>query len=302
MAGLVVNADDYGLTRGISRAILRAHRGGIVTATSAITVAPAFAATVGWLDDVPDLSVGLHLAAVGEDPPLLTAAEVPSLVDRTGRFALSSVALVPRLAVGRVDPADLEREFTAQFEAFCATGRRPTHLDTHHNLHLWPMVGRVVTALAQQWSVPALRVPWSRARTPTGVGVRHFARTLRRRADAAAVWHPDAYFGIDESGHLDESALLALLDGLSADPGATVELAVHPGEADDGDLARYPWPGARRDAELAALTSAAVAEAVRRGGHHLVPYGPPSGGRLVDLTEGTPTGPDGDETPTGTRS
>lgn len=274
MAGLVVNADDYGLTRGISRAILRAHRAGIVTATSAIPVAPAFAATAPWLDDLPELSVGLHLAAVGEDPPLLSATEVPSLVGRHGRFTLSSVRLVPRLAAGRVDPGDLEREFTAQYEAFCATGRRPTHLDTHHNLHLWPMVGDVVTRLAERWSVPAVRVPWSRARTPTGVGVRHFARSLRRRVDVRTRWCPDGYYGIDESGRLDEGSLLALLARLPADAGPTIEIAVHPGEADDPDLARYPWPGARRDAELDALTSPAVIDALKRAGHALAPYGP----------------------------
>lgn len=280
MAFLVVNADDYGLTAGVSRAILRSHLEGVVTNTSALTVAPAFATTMGWLDDAPTLGVGLHLAAVGEDPPLLSAAEVPTLVDRKGDFTLSSIKMVPRLAARRVDRADLEREFTAQYEAFCATGRTPTHLDTHHNLHLWPMVGELVSTLAERWSVPAVRVPWSRAPTPTGVGVRRFGRGLRRRLDAAGIWHPDDYFGIDEGGRLDTPTLLGLLGRLpdgGDDPDAvpTIEIAVHPGETGDADLARYPWPGASRDAELAALLSSAVANRIRKAGHRLVPYGPP---------------------------
>src|SRR4051812_5129885 len=79
---LIVNADDYGLTPGVSRAIVDGHRDGIVTSTSVIALGPAFAATRPWLDEVPALGTGAHLAAVGEDPPLLSAREIPTLVDR----------------------------------------------------------------------------------------------------------------------------------------------------------------------------------------------------------------------------
>ncbi|MCB1013549.1 MAG: ChbG/HpnK family deacetylase [Acidimicrobiales bacterium] len=272
---VMVNADDYGLTEGTARAILRAHRDGVVTATSVLTVAPAFATTARWLGDAPDLAPGLHLAAVGEDPPLLSAREVPTLVDRRGRFALSSVRLTPRLALGRIDPADLEREFQAQHDAFVdAVGRRPSHVDSHHNLHLWPSVAAVVARLSPRWGVPVVRLPWSRRRAPVGVGVRHLARGLARRLDGAGLAHPDRYFGIDEGGQLDTPALLGLvrhLDrGAPPRPGAVVEIAVHPGEPGDADLDRYPWPGARRDAELAGLTAPALRAALDRGRHTLV--------------------------------
>ena len=73
---LIVNADDFGLTDGVCRAIVRAHREGIVTSTSALAVGPAFHRCASMLDDVPELGVGVHLAAVGEDPPLLSAREI----------------------------------------------------------------------------------------------------------------------------------------------------------------------------------------------------------------------------------
>lgn len=269
---VIVNADDYGMTEGISRAIVHSHTHGIVTATSAMALGPAFARTAPWLDDAPDLAVGLHLAAVGEDPPLLGAAEIPTLVDRHGSFAaLSSMRMVPRLALGGVDPADLEREFQAQHDAFVqATGRRPTHVDTHHNLHLWPSVAGVVAGLAARWEVPVVRRPWSRRHGPVGFGVRHLAHGLGGTLDRHQRRYADAFFGIDEGGRLDVAALVRLLHGLrhrlAPDPGAVVEIAVHPGEPDDPDLARYPWPGARRDLELDALTSPAVQEAITAAG------------------------------------
>src|SRR6188768_2842717 len=100
---LVVNADDYGLTPGMSRAILAAHSNGVVTSTSVITLAPHFAASATWLEDHPDLGVGLHLAAVGEDPPLLSAREIPTLVDRAGNLAADWRVLLRRVATRRVD-------------------------------------------------------------------------------------------------------------------------------------------------------------------------------------------------------
>lgn len=269
---VIVNADDYGMTEGVSRAILRAHRDGIVTATSALPVGPAFTRTVPWLDDAPDLAVGIHLAAVGEDPPLLRATEIPTLVGRDGGFAaLSSVRMVPRLARGHVDPADLEREFQAQFDAFVdATRRHPTHVDTHHNLHLWPSVGRVVASLAQRWAVPVVRRPWSRRHGATGSCVRMLGRGLERTLATHGRVHPDLFHGIDEGGHIDTATLVRLLYGLRGvpvpHPAGVAEIAVHPGEAGDPALARYPWPGARRDLELEALTSDAVRQAVTAAG------------------------------------
>ncbi|MGQ0617811.1 MAG: ChbG/HpnK family deacetylase [Acidimicrobiia bacterium] len=268
---LIVNADDYGLTQGVSRAILRAHHDGIVTSTSALAVGPAFAATAPWLDEAPALGVGAHLAAVGEDPPLLSAAEVPTLVDRHGRLALSWRQFLPRMAAGRVDPADLEREFAAQIEAVvAAVGRsRVTHVDTHQHLHLWPRVGTVVLTLAQRWKVPAVRVPGSVSRAPAGLAVNALAARLRRRLrTAGSPAAPEAFAGFDEGGTLAEPELVATVDRLGATGAVTAELGLHPGEHDDPDLARYQW-GYRWGDELAALVSSTAREAVARNGFEL---------------------------------
>lgn len=120
-----MNADDYGLTPGVCEGILRAHREGIVTSTSVLTPAPAFEAHVGALRD-SGLAAGLHLAVVGEDPPLLSASEIPSLVDRRGRFPLSWRQFMAAAARGAIDPADLDREFSAQHERLTGAGIRPS--------------------------------------------------------------------------------------------------------------------------------------------------------------------------------
>ncbi|HOA66642.1 MAG TPA: ChbG/HpnK family deacetylase, partial [Phycicoccus elongatus] len=141
---LVVNADDLGLSRGINAAIRRAHVDGIVTSTSLLTVGRYAADAAAMLRATPSLAAGVHLALVGEDPPLLSAREVPTLVDRAGRFPLSYRTFVARAATGRVDLDDVRRELGAQVQAGLDLGLELGHLDTHQHVHLWPGVGAVV--------------------------------------------------------------------------------------------------------------------------------------------------------------
>ncbi len=273
MAGdrlLIVNADDYGLTQGVSRGILAAHAEGIVTSTSVLAVAPAFAPTVGWLLDVPSLGVGAHLAAVGEDPPLLSAAEIPTLVDRRGHLATSWRQFLPRAAAGRIDPDDLAREFEAQADAVAGAGARLGHLDTHQHLHLWPMVRKVVLGMAERRGL-AVRVTRSAARSPVGVVVRRLTKGLERDARAKGLRFPGDAAGLDEAGALDRLTLVTTVGRLAAGAATSAEVGSHPGGPDDPERGRYRW-NYRWEDELAALTSPEARRAVTEGGFTLGTY------------------------------
>lgn len=237
---LVITADDYGLTEGIARGVLRAHRDGVVTSTSVIALGPAFDTTVHWLADAPDLDVGLHLAAVGEDRPLLTRREIPTLVDGEGRLAPSWRQLLPRLLAHRVDPADLAREFAAQLARLHAVGVRPTHINTHQNLHLWPTVTRVVATLAGQHGIPTVRVP-DAPRGALRLPVATLSGRLRRRVHGEGLVTTDACAGLWRAGHQHGATLERTLRDLADRRPATAELVVHPGEDGDPGRYRYDW-------------------------------------------------------------
>ena len=268
---LIVNADDYGLTPAVSRAILRSHREGIVTSTSVLALAPGFEPSVAALRDTGGIGVGAHLAAVGEDPPLLTAREVPSLVDRRGRLASSWRVFLPRMAAGRIDREDLRREFTAQIERITGAGLRPGHVDTHQHLHLWPAVGEVVLEVAETAGITAVRIIRSAERSPVGLTVRRLGQRLERRAAARGVRFPATATGLDEAGTLDRPRLERAIDRLAAAGAASAELATHPGEGDDPDLRRYDW-GYVWAEELAGLTDPAVRRRVDDAGFRLGTY------------------------------
>ena len=268
---LIVNADDYGLTPAVSRAILRAHRDGIVTSTSALALAPGFASSAPALRDTPGIGVGAHLAAVGEDPPLLSAREVPTLVDGRGRLASSWRVFLPRLAAGRIDPEDVRREFTAQVDCLQDAGLVLDHVDTHQHVHLWPAVGAVVLDVADKAGIGAVRIIRSARWGPVGLTVRRLAVRLERRAQARSLRFPADATGLDEAGTLDLERLLAALARLSRSRARSAELATHPGEAGDADLDRYRW-GYVWDRELAALVDPAVRERVAEAGFRLGTY------------------------------
>lgn len=262
----MVNADDYGLTRGTSRAILDCHRDGIVTSTSLLTLAPGFGSTAGWLADHPELGVGVHLALVGEDPPLLSASEVPTLVDDRGRLHESWREFARAALLGRIDPDDVERELSAQLECAQQVGVPLTHLDAHQHLHQWPTVWPVVRRLAERAGVRAVRT----TRGPGMHPLTLLGRLTALRARRAGMRTTDLFVGFHQSGRMVEPELIGALEQLP-DVGS-VEIGCHPGAEDDPDRARYEW-GFRWPEEADALRSSEVRATVERLGFRLGNYG-----------------------------
>ena len=267
---LVVTADDYGLTRGVSEAILDAHERGVLTSTSVLVLGSGFEDTVGLLP-ASGIGAGVHLAAVGEDPPLLPAREIPTLVDKRGRLARSWRSLLPRVMAGRVDPGDLEREFGAQIDAVRDAGVTVTHLDTHQHVHLWPAIGNVVLRLASARGISAVRITRARGHGPKARGVNRLAHGLERRADDARIRYPEASAGLDEAGRFDLARARRAVERLAATPARTLEISMHPGPAEDPDRARYRW-GYWWERELDALTSDDLRSAVEHAGLRLGSY------------------------------
>ncbi len=274
---LIVNADDYGLTRGVSRGILRAHREGIVTSVSMLAVAPDFdAAARGLRAEGAGIGVGVHLAAVGEDPPLLGPGRIPTLVDSGGRLPLTWRRFLRR--AHRVSTRELEAEFAAQIERVLAAGIGIDHLDAHQHLHLLPLVRAVVLSLAKKFRIPAVRVPRAGARRPAGLAVRWLARGLHRAATRAGLVAPERSDGFDDSGRMSRRALLRAIESAARSKAASAEILLHPGEATDPERGRYPW-GYDWGGELEAALDPEVRAAILRAGFRLgtyrdLPWGP----------------------------
>jgi predicted glycoside hydrolase/deacetylase ChbG (UPF0249 family) len=231
---LIVNADDFGLTPGVSEGILLAHRHGIVTSTTMIVNRDVPRDVLARARDA-GLGVGLHVnLTLGE--PLTRGA---SLVESGGAFVRDA-----RRAAARADAKDVEREVAAQIERFeKLSGHGPTHLDSHHHVGLHAPVREVVLSAARELGVPV------RSQDPGA----------RARTRSAGLRTTDYFFG--ESGPDAYWSLARTLRQLRALPPGTSEFMCHPGWC-DAELS-YSRYGRQREVELAGLGSPAARAAAR---------------------------------------
>jgi predicted glycoside hydrolase/deacetylase ChbG (UPF0249 family) len=67
---LIINADDFGLTRGVNQAIVEGNQRGTITSATLMATGPAFDEAVELAQSCPSLSVGCHVVLVDGVPVL----------------------------------------------------------------------------------------------------------------------------------------------------------------------------------------------------------------------------------------
>ena len=273
MKRLIVTADDFGAAVEVNDGVERAHRDGILSAASLMVAGAAANDAVQRARVMPGLRVGLHLVLV-DGRPVLPAAAVPDLVDKSGNFrndmARSGAAMffLPRVR------AQLAAEIEAQFAGFEATGLKLDHVNAHKHFHLHPTVAALIVKLGKKHGVRGARVPLE-PQAVLGRIEKHkvsgvvalttpFARGLRSRFRRAGITAPDHVFGLAWSGAMTVTRLVGLIEHL---PEGLSEIYTHP--------ATGPYPGSAPGylygEELAALTDPGLAgliaaKGIRMGG------------------------------------
>lgn len=181
---LIVNADDLGLCEAVDDGIFAAHAAGIVTSASLMVRQAATASAAARAAAFPGLALGLHL-----DLDRWSYAEGRQV--EGGRSDLESAAGV-------------EVECRAQLERFRSLlGRDPTHLDSHHHVHLAEPVAGVAARLSDELAIP-----------------------LRRRG----VRYEGGFHGRDDRGRARLEAIqpTGLIELVSSLPPGWTELGCHP--------------------------------------------------------------------------
>jgi hopanoid biosynthesis associated protein HpnK len=234
---LIVNADDFGRSRSINEAVVRAHREGILTAASLMVNEPACAEAVALARENPKLGVGLHLSLLcGRSA--LSPERIPGLVNAQGKFGNRPVDVGMSYFFKHDLREQLRAEIHAQFEKFRATGLPLDHVNGHLHLHLHPTIFHLLMEDAVSLGIRHLRLTrdcLSRSRRMTRgrwfYRVSHVAiyAWLSRRARAPlqqrGIRHPQITFGLLQNGHVDEAYILKLLPEL---PPGDSELYSHP--------------------------------------------------------------------------
>jgi len=281
---LIINADDFGLTPGINRAIAELHQAHALTSATLMATGPAFDDAVATAHANPTLGVGCHVVLT-DGVPASPPDTIPTLLGPDGKsFRPSLLNFVQALLRGQIHEEDIEREALAQIQKLQRAGIPITHLDTHKHTHLFPAVTRPLLRVAERTSIHAIRNPFEQRWSLSlghGNRLRRFQIKLLSRLHKKFEAHPqlrtasilttDGTIGISATGRLNQPTLHEILQSLPNT--GTYELCCHPGY-NDTDLDRVTTRlRTHRDIERKALLAEIPTLALHPNPPQLIHYG-----------------------------
>lgn len=239
---LIVNADDFGLSKGQNYGIIEACRRGVVSSTTALINGEAVEHAAQLSREVPELGVGMHFVLTLGMP----LSPMPGLT-REGQLGKWIWELAEQDALPL---EEIARELDCQFNRFVDLfGREPTHIDSHHHVHMIPAIFPLVAAFAQRNGV-AMRVDRQVHGLPDVA--------VRTTQGFSSEFYGDA---------IDEALFLKVLHESAERNESSLEVMAHPAFVDNiVRKSAYCWP---RLAELDVLTSASLKYAIAERGYRL---------------------------------
>jgi predicted glycoside hydrolase/deacetylase ChbG (UPF0249 family) len=279
---LIINADDFGLSRGITDGILLTHEKGILTSASLMVNQPATEYAISRAENATELGVGIHLNLT-QGTPVLPKEQIPSLVNQAGEF-YSCRTLAKKLLGLQVSTQEIEAEFRAQIRLMKSYGLMPTHADSHHRIHMYPSAARAFHNAIISEGIRRARAPRKQYWPANGRwGGPHSGPLYRRLAaksyleflqsvifrdlqlpDAGVTFHPSY------SGNL--SALpTAWENTLEHLPAGSYEMWCHPGFLENG-FSGTDSIAEQREVEIGILTNKNLRELARRREIQLISF------------------------------
>jgi len=283
-SSLIINADDFGLTKGINRAIAELHHANALTSATLMATGPAFDDAVAIAHANSTLGVGCHIVLT-DGVPVSDPRSISTLIGVNGKsFRPSLVDFIQALLLGRIREEEIEREALAQVQKLQRAGINITHFDTHKHTHLFPAIARPLLRVAECASIGAVRNPFEQG---WGLALGHGNRMRRLQVKLlgslqkqferqpqirnAHVLTTDGTIGISATGHLDTGTLRQILEALP--PDGNFELCCHPGYNDD-DLDRVTTRlRTHRDVERVALLTELPRLSLHLNAPRLIHYG-----------------------------
>jgi hopanoid biosynthesis associated protein HpnK len=279
---LIVNADDFGLTLGVNRAIVEARQRGVVTSATVMANSSEFENAIALAKSNSQLEIGCHVVLV-DGQPILSRDQVPTLyAAQHDCFRKSLAQFALDVALGRIDPKQIAEEAAAQISKIQNAGIAISHFDTHKHVHVLPQILKPLLQAARSCGVPTVRNPFEPLRFSLLHG--HFtlwkqfakvrllhslAAQFRRTVSHAGLKTCDGTIGIVTTGFLDHDLLRRMIEFL---PEGAWELVCHPGYNDAQLDAVTTRLRESRAQELAILTSGKTRALLENNGIQLISY------------------------------
>lgn len=166
LSRLIVNADDFGISNTVNRAILASMECGLVTSTSMMANMPGFDDAVTLVREHPFLAgkIGLHLNLTEGRPLSRPIVDCPVFCNNRGCFVYRRQR--PLFILSRQEKTAVYEEMKTQLERVLAAGIRPIHLDSHHHFHTEWGMAPLVCRLGREYGITRLRLTRNTGRIP----------------------------------------------------------------------------------------------------------------------------------------
>lgn len=157
---LIVNADDFGLSPQVNRAIVQAFDEGLIGRTTLMVNMPAAKEAVelarerGFLD-----KVGLHLNLTSGRPLTDSISKDPVMCSGSGEFTADFARNIKtRLYLPKTTQLSVEKEIRAQLDMYRDLGCTLWHIDSHHHVHTDPSVWIILKKVMKDYPVTSVRL------------------------------------------------------------------------------------------------------------------------------------------------
>ncbi len=232
---VIFHSDDFGLTSGVNKGIIRSFSEGLLTSASLIAGGEAAQEATSLAKDNPGLDMGIHLVLCDE-PPVLRPGDLSSIISSGACFPSRNHVLKAILS-RRIDYRQVEAEWSAQVEKALNAGVRISHLDSHQFIHLFPGLLSVCLKIIKRYDIPFVRSSIDDlASLETGftrliqwAGLTLWTRSFVSRSLPSHVKVLPSIGFLAAGGRLNRDALLKTLEALRSRKSVrAVEVILHP--------------------------------------------------------------------------
>lgn len=232
MKRLIINADDLGVNPQRTHGIFICFEEGVVSSAS---ILPNFADSQQAAKHAreKEMPCGLHFN-LSDGAPLSKQADIETLLT-PDEFFLGREGLKRLLDEGTIDPLHIEREARAQVEWMFDTYGPPTHLDSHHNVHIHPFVIPCLLPILDRYGIGLVRITREHFDPPFEVSEEQKKHVAKVTAEAEAAFALYSGNGIRSTDHFrglllaGNASLKNIRHIINHLPEGTTELMVHPG-------------------------------------------------------------------------
>lgn len=228
LSRLIVNADDFGISNAVNRAILESIECGLVTSTSIMANMPGFEDALIHVHEHASLGgkIGVHLNLTEGRPLSRPILDCPAFCNGRGGFVYKRQR--PMFRLSRQEKMAVYTEMKTQLERVLAAGIHPTHLDSHHHIHTEWAIAPLVCRLGREYGITRIRLTRNMGKVP-GLPRRIYKKVFNRWR----IGNRRDFQNTDLFGDIEDCKAFTRHQSVE---GKSIEIMVHPLFNEKGEL------------------------------------------------------------------